>query len=106
MKALALLLAISGAAQAGEASPLPPEVRSYIEDRELCEHFRQEPFEGNTPGQVARRQFLRESIEIHCAGTDRRLAALKQRYAHDRAVMTRLENYEVASEGRANEARP
>ena len=99
MKALALLLAISGAAQAGGTSPLPPEVSSYIDDRELCEHFRQEPFEGDSPEQVARRQFLRDSIEIHCAGTDRRLAALRKRYTLDHAVMSRLEHYEVASEG-------
>ena len=99
MKTLAMLLAISGAAQAGTASPVPPEVRSYIEDRDLCEHFRQEPFEGNTPEQVERRRFLQESIEIHCAGTDRRLAALRKRYSHNRAAMSRLENYEVASEG-------
>ena len=78
---------------------MPPEVRSYIEDRELCEDFRQEPFEGRTPEQVERRQFLQQSIEIHCADTDRRLAALKKRYAHDRAVMSRLEHYEVATGG-------
>lgn len=101
MKTLAVVLAISGATQAGAASPLPPEVRSYIEDRDLCEHLRQESFEGSTPEQVERRRFLQESIEIHCAGTDRRLAALKKRYSHNHAVMSRLENYEVASEGGA-----
>jgi len=96
---LAVLLAISGAAQAADTSALPPEVKSYIEDRELCEHFRQEPFEGSTPEQVERREFLQESVEIHCAGTDRRLAALKKRYVGNRAVLSRLESYEIASEG-------
>ena len=100
MKTLVVLLAISGVAQAADTSALPPEVKSYIEDRELCEHFRQEPFEGSTPEpeQVERREFLQESVEIHCAGTDRRLAALKKRYIGNRAVLSRLENYEIASE--------
>ena len=99
MRILAVLLAISGAAQASDTAALPPEVKSYIEDRELCEHFRQEPFEGTSPEQIERRRFLQESVEIHCAGTDRRLAALKQRYIGNRAVLSRLESYESASEG-------
>ena len=99
MKTLAVLLAVSGAALASDTTALPPEVKSYIEDRELCEHFRQEPSEGNSPEQIERRRFLQESVDIHCAGTDRRLAALKQRYAGNRAVLSRLESYEIASEG-------
>jgi hypothetical protein len=91
MKTLVVLLAISGAAQAADTSALPPEVKSHIEDRELCEHFRQKPFEGSTPEQVERREFLQESVEIHCAGTDRRLAALKKRYIGNRAVLSRLD---------------
>ena len=77
---------MSGAAQAANTPALPPEVKSYIEDRGLCEHFRQEPFEGSTPEPVERRQFLRENVEIPCAGTDRRLVALKKRYIGNRAT--------------------
>ena len=99
MKTLWLFLASSSAALAAGPSALPPEVASYIEDRKLCEHFRQEPFEGSTPEQIKRREFLQESIEIHCAGTDRQLAALKKRYIGNSAVLSRLKQYEIASEG-------
>jgi len=94
-----MLLVLSGASVAGDNFALPPEVASYIEDRDLCEHFAQEPFEGKSPEQIERREFLQQSIEIHCAGTDRRLAALKRRYIGNRAVLSRLEGYEIASEG-------
>lgn len=87
---------MSAAAQAADTPAFPSEVKSYIENRELCEHFRQEPFDGSTPEQVERREFLRESVEIYCAGTDRRLVALKKRYIGNRAVLSRLEHYETA----------
>ena len=99
MRIFIALLTIAGAAQAADAPPAPPEVVAYIEDRELCEHFRQEPFEGQSSEEVERRKFVQESIEIHCAGTDRRLAALKARYVGNQAVLARLASYEVASEG-------
>lgn len=99
MKTLLMLLAFSTAAVASERLTLPPEVNSYIADRELCEHFREEPADGGTPEQDSRREFVRESIEIYCAGTDRRLAALKKRYADNSAVQSRLGKYETAIEG-------
>jgi hypothetical protein len=81
------------------ATPLPPEVQSFVLDREACDHFRGEPTEGDTPGQIERRAFVEESLEIHCAGTDRRLAALKRRYADNVSVMAILGQYEAAIEG-------
>lgn len=98
MKFILALLTFSGAVMAAGNATLPPEVEAYIKERELCEHFRQEPFEGNTPEQIKRREFLQESIELHCAGTDRRLAALKKRYIGNRAVRLRLEQYEIETE--------
>lgn len=93
-----MLLAFSSAAVASETPTLPPEVQSYIADRELCEHFREEPADGGTPEQNKRREFVRESIEIYCSGTDRRLAALKKRYTGNPAVQSRLAKYEPAIE--------
>ena len=61
-------------------------------DRDACDHFRGEPVEGDTPDQLDRRAFVLESIEIYCAGTDRRLAALQKRYAEDVAVTAVLGN--------------
>lgn len=98
MKTFLVLLVFSGVALASDSPPLPPEVESYLADRELCEHFRQEPADGGTPEQNERREFVRDSIEIYCAGTDRRLAALKKRYAGNAVVQSRLEKYEVVIE--------
>lgn len=95
---LLLALAIAMPAHAGD-DPLPPEVADFIRGRDLCEHFRSEPFEGNRPEQIERRNFLAESWEIHCAGTDRRLAALKRRYRQHAETMQRLDRYEEQVEG-------
>lgn len=80
-------------------APLPSEVEAFVVQRELCEHFRSEPIEGDASEQRKRRAFVQESIEIHCAGTDRRLAALRRRYAYDAAVMSALAKYEPDIEG-------
>jgi hypothetical protein len=80
---------------------LPPEVDDYIHERNLCEHFRGEPHEGNSPEQIERRKFIFESLEIYCAGTDRRLAALKRRYKDNPVVIEKLSIYEVQAEGSA-----
>jgi hypothetical protein len=91
----ALLLLVAVAAPAfGDAPSIPPEVEAFVRDRDACDHFRGEPFEGERPEQVARRNFIRESVEIFCPGTDRRLAALKRRFRSDQAVMKILSRYE------------
>lgn len=73
---------------------LPSEVRAFIEERIICDHFRGEPAEGDSPEQVERREFLIDSLDIYCAGTDKRLAALKRRYKDNPAVMRRLSEFE------------
>ena len=94
MNPLLLLFALSIAPTA-----LPPEVAAFVADRDVCEHFRGEPIEGDFPEQIARRAFVQDSIEIYCAGTDRRLAALRKRYAGNTAVMSALDGYERSIEG-------
>lgn len=89
-----LMLALAATAEA----PLPDEVRSFIADRELCDHFRNEPIEGDSPEQVERRRFVLDSLDIHCAGSDRRLAALKRRHADVPEVMERLARFEASIE--------
>ena len=101
MTVLAAILLLSSSVS---AAGVPNEVASYVQERELCEHFRQEPFEGQTPEQIERREFLRQSIEIYCSGTDRRLAALKLRYKDNTAALSLLEKYEPSSEASCNEA--
>ena len=95
MNPLVLLLALS----ATPTASLPREVVAFVSDRDVCEHFRGEPIEGDSPEQKARRTFVQESVEIYCAGTDRRLAALKKRFGGNAAVMSALGGYEQAIEG-------
>lgn len=89
-----VLLTACSHARALTPSPLPSEVRAFIEERKICDHFRGEPFEGDSPEQVERREFLLDSFDIYCAGTDKRLAALKRRYKDNPAVMRRLSEFE------------
>lgn len=92
---LLLLLAFS----ASPAVEIPLEVGAFMADRDACDHFRDEPIEGGSPEQTDRRAFVLESVEIYCAGTDRRLAALKARYAGNPAVTSVLSKYDPAIEG-------
>jgi hypothetical protein len=95
---VALWLGLGAAAHAADGR-LPPEVEAFVRDRELCDHFRAEPFEGDSPAQIERRAFVFESLEIYCPGTDRRLAALKRRYRDNPEIMRRLGQYEERAEG-------
>jgi hypothetical protein len=98
---LVVLFALVASAQAGD-SRLLPEVEAFIRDRDTCDHFRGEPSEGNTPEQIERREFIFESLEIFCPGTDRRLSALKKRYKNNSDVMKRLNKHEERIEGMTN----
>lgn len=72
------------------AQTLPEEVLRFLDERKTCEHFLEEPVEGRTAEQRERRDFVADSIDIHCSGTDKRLAALKRRYAANAPVMAVL----------------
>lgn len=100
MKALTIvvLCGITSVAVA-ESETLPKEVKSFVTERDICDHFRDEPFEGTSPEQLERRQFIYNSIDIYCSGTDKRLAALKRRYKNNRAAMNKLNQYEEKIEG-------
>ncbi len=95
MNHLLLILVLS----ATPSAQLPHEIEAFIAERDACDHFRGEPTEGDSPDQVERRAFVRESLDINCAGTDRRLSALKKRYAGNASVMSMLTKYEPTIEG-------
>lgn len=77
----------------------PADVRAFLEDRELCDHFRGEPWpESDSDEDRRRRRELVEGVRINCAGTDRRLAGLRERYAADPGVMSRLSAFEARIE--------
>lgn len=100
MKALAALLlcGITTVSVAG-SRVLPKEVKDFVAERNICDHFRGESFEGSSPEQVERRKFIADSLDIYCSGTDRRLAALKRRYKSNPAAMRKLNQYEERIEG-------
>lgn len=95
MAALAVLLSAPATrAEADAAAVLPEEVRAYLAERRLCEHFLSEPMEGSDALAVERRHYVQDSQALYCAGTDRRLAALRRRYresAELRAVLDALD---------------
>ncbi|MGO4305569.1 hypothetical protein [Cupriavidus sp. RAF12] len=88
-----VLLGTSLVARA-ESAPYPEEVKAFIVERDTCDHFRGEPFEGDSPDQIERRSFIADSLDIYCAGTDKRLAALKIRYKNNRSILKQLNKYE------------
>ncbi|RZI44674.1 hypothetical protein EGT07_04485 [Herbaspirillum sp. HC18] len=95
MKTVATLVLCSIASVAvAESGTLPEEVTSFIAERNVCDHFRGESFEGDSPEQIQRRQFIFDSMDIYCSGTDMRLAALKRRYKNNPAAMIKLNQYE------------
>lgn len=89
-----LFLAAALASFGGLAQNLPDEVVRFIEERKTCEHFLGEPVEGRTAEQRKRREFVADSIDLYCSGTDKRLAALKRRYAGNATVMAVLRQLE------------
>ncbi|HZW19963.1 hypothetical protein [Noviherbaspirillum sp.] len=95
MRALILLglFSVFAVAEAGP-KPLPKEVKEFIAERNTCDHFRCEPYEGDSPEQIERRTFIIDSLDIFCSGTDRRLAALKRRYKNNRSVIQELNKFE------------
>lgn len=89
---IAWVAAASLSLSAAQPKPLPEEVQSFLRDRQACEHFMGEPVDEapRTKEERERRAFVVDAVDIYCAGTDRRLAALKRRYAADSNVMELL----------------
>lgn len=89
----------AGAPSAAEG--VPRDVAEYVARREVCEHFRQEPWpEGSSAEDKDRREFIARQLAGACSGADRALRELKEKYGKDRAVMDRLNAYEPDIEGR------
>ncbi|WP_313801652.1 hypothetical protein [Sphingobium sp.] len=83
---------------AADPRPFPDEVTRYMVDRDGCDHFRSEE-----AYDAERLAFLEENIAELCTGADARLAMLRQRYAHDPAVMSALGSYDDRIEGNASQ---
>ncbi len=86
-----ILLILSGAALASPVTELlPSDIAAFVEERDLCDHFR-----GEEPYDEERRQFLEKNIVELCTGTDARLSSLKKKYHGNQSVLTLLAEYEV-----------
>ena len=86
---LALLFATLVLSVARAQSALPADVARFVEQRDGCDHFR-----GEDPYDAERAKFLKERTRELCAGTDRRLKVLKEKYKTNPQVLSKLNEYE------------
>lgn len=76
-------------------NPLPRDVQKFVDRREGCDHMRGEIPD---PSEKQRMKEVNREIEKLCKGTDRQLVQLKTKYASNRLVMQRLNEYEEGIE--------
>jgi hypothetical protein len=77
------------ASNRGAPAHLPGDVERFIDRRESCEHFMSEE-----PYDAARAAFLERQARRYCAGSDVELATLKEEYASDPRVTSRLDGFD------------
>lgn len=76
------------------AAEFPKEVLELIERRELCEHFRQEPWpEGTTIEESERRDFIVNQIKQFCTDFDEAAQKLRRKYRNKQAVIEQLDRF-------------
>lgn len=79
----------AAAETAAPAAALPPAVVTFQKQRDACDHFR-----GEEPYDKQRAAFLKAQLAKACKGSDRALAALRKRFAHDPEAISALKGYE------------
>jgi hypothetical protein len=72
---------------------LPADVRTFIERRDACDHFR-----GEAASDPARAREIARELDYYCTGTDAELARLKRIHARDRSVRRALADYDIRIE--------
>ncbi len=98
---LILLVLVLALAQqtANAAQNIPVDVRSFIDRREACDHFRGEPWDmGEAPDVKQRREFIFAQVKRSCRGTDRALSLLRKKYRGNAKITNRLRDYEAVTE--------
>jgi hypothetical protein len=88
-RAVVAIASISFASAAIAQARLPEDVARFIERRDACDHFR-----GEEAYDAKRREFLEQQTLKLCVGSDKQLAGLKKKYAGNKAVMRKLDEYE------------
>jgi hypothetical protein len=95
------LIAIAGISFASAAIGqvrLPEDLARFIERRDACDHFR-----GEEGYDAKRREFLEQQTLKLCVGSDKQLAELKKKYADNKAVIRKLNDYEAEIEAPARQ---
>lgn len=99
MKKLLILLALLTPGPAALAdSQLPQDVQKFVDRREGCDHMRGEIPD---PSEKQRMKEVNREIEKLCKGTDRQLVQLKKKYASNKPIMQRLNEFEEGIEAPA-----
>ena len=75
---------------------LPKEVSAFIAQRDTCDHFRGEPYEGGDHTEIGRERYkyVTGKLEEYCTGTDKTLADLRQKYSENPSVIEKLSMYD------------
>jgi hypothetical protein len=79
----------SAKAEAPATAALPADVLRFQAQREQCDHFR-----GEEPYDAQRAKFLAAALARTCTGTDKALAALRERYRQNPAALAALQDFE------------
>lgn len=69
----------------------PPDVAKFVDQREGCDHFRGEIPD---PSELNRMKEVERALRRLSTGTDKNLANLKIKYAKNRPVLVRLNEFE------------
>ena len=73
------------------AEPATPDLATFLQHREICDHLRGEV--PDPPDEARMRQIVLEQT-AYCTGTDAQLASLKKRYRDDPAIAKQLAEFE------------
>ena len=94
-RATVAIALVASSAQAQEK--WPSDLARFIERRNGCDHFR-----GEEPYDKERLAFLNQKMKELCPGTDKALAALKEKYRKNKKAIAVLNEYEPQIEPPAN----
>ena len=94
MAALAPLVLLCACA----AAPATPDLATFLQRREICDHLRGEV--PDPPDEARMREVVQQQA-TYCTGTDAQLALLKRHYRDDPAVTRQLAAFEPQIEGPA-----
>jgi len=94
-RAVFLILCLGVTPSIAAETHFPADVARFVDQREGCDHFRGE---FPDPPDAQRIKEIERELRKLCTGTDKKLADLKRKYARNRAVMERLNEFEEGIE--------